>query len=138
MRAVRAAALTVCAAVAMLAIAAPAPAQPAAAPSNFVIIVNGHRLTARELAISGDSYVATRTGPLTIAVRWTNDLRGTNHRVIVTSADGNDRRRCLTGTSCVLKTRVTLTPTQESSWSVLIYRGTKMVSEKALCLMGKS
>jgi hypothetical protein len=53
------------------------------------------------------------------------------------SSGGTDRKRCLTGTSCVLAMRWSLEPTQETSWSVLIYRGTRLVSEKALCLVGK-
>jgi len=137
MRLVRGVLVTVCAGVALFALAVPAPAAPVAAPSNFVISVNGHRLTARDLAVTGDAYITTRTGPLTIAVRWNTDLRGTNHRVIVMSASGDERRRCLSGTSCVYTTRWSLKPTQETSWSVLIYRGTKLVSEKALCLAGK-
>ena len=117
---------------------AAAPAGTAAVPSNFSIAVQGQRLTAKQLAVTGDSYIPIRTGPVTIAVRWTTDLRGTNHRVIVTSSDGTNRRRCLSGTSCVLSTRWSLKPTQETSWSVLIYRGTRLVSEKVLCLVGKS
>ena len=118
--------------------AAPAPAAPQAAPSNFTITVSGQRLTPKQLAITGEYYFPVRTGALTIAVRWTTDLRGTNHRVIVSSASGTERRRCLTGTACILTTRWSLRPTQETSWSVFIYRGTRLVSEKALCLVGKS
>ena len=120
-----------------LAAAGPAPATPKAVPSNFTITVSGQRLTAQQLSPKVDSYIPVRTGRLTIAVRWTNDLQGTNHRVIVTSSGGTDRKRCLSGTSCILSTRWSLKPTQETSWSVLIYRGTRLVSEKALCLVGK-
>ena len=137
MRGLHTGAIVVCA-VAALTLAAPVSAAPAPVPSNFSIVVNGHRLTAKELATTGDAYVAVRTGPLTIAVRWTTNLRGTNHRVIITSPGGDPRRRCLSGTSCVLTTGMSLKPTQETSWSVLVYRGTKVVSERALCLVGKS
>ena len=115
----------------------PCPQRRAAAPSNFTISVSGQRLTAKQLSSALDTYIATRTGPFTISVRWTNDLRGTNHRVIISSPGGTDRRRCLVGNLCVLTTRWSLKPSQETSWSVLIYRGTKLVSEKALCLVGK-
>ena len=137
MRRLRLVALGAGAAGALLTIAAPASAAPTAAPSNFTISVSGQRLTAKQLAVTGEYYIPVRTGPLTIAVRWTTDLRGTNHRVIVASAGGSDRRRCLSGTSCVLTASVSLKPTQETSWSVLIYRGTKLVSQKALCLVGR-
>ena len=137
MRRLRFVALAAGAAGALLAVAAPAPAARTVVPSNFTISVSGQRLNAQQLSTKVDTYIPVRTGPLTIAVRWINDLRGTNHRVIIVSSGGTDRKRCLTGTSCVLATKWSLKPTQETSWSVLIYRGTRLVSEKALCLVGK-
>jgi hypothetical protein len=138
MRRLRFLALVAGVAGALLALSTPAPAKPAATPSNFTISVQGSRLTAKQLTPAVDTYIPVRTGKLTIAVRWTTDLRGTNHRVIVSDSGGTNRRRCLTGTSCILTTRWALKPTQETSWSVLIYKGTRLVSEKALCLVGKS
>jgi hypothetical protein len=132
---------TVVASAAVVALLAPelAPAaSKAGRPTNFTITVSGQRLTAKQLSAAVDTYIPVRTGPLTIGVRWTTDLRGTNHRVIITSSGGTDRKRCLSGTSCTLATKWSLRPTQETSWSVLIYNGTKLVSEKALCLVGKS
>jgi hypothetical protein len=133
-------AITLVASTAAIALLVPAVAPAstkAGKPSNFTITVSGQRLTAKQLTPQLDTYIPIRTGPITISVRWTTDLRGTNHRVIVTSSGGTDRKRCLSGTSCVLATKWSLKPTQETSWSVLIYNGTRLVSEKALCLVGK-
>lgn len=53
----------------LLAATGPAPAAPAAVPSNFTITVSGQRLTAKQLFPKVDTYIPIRTGPLTIAVR---------------------------------------------------------------------
>lgn len=72
-----------------------------------------------------------------IEVRWRTDLSRTNHRVLISSSDRKEQRQCLEGTSCLFATKSKLEPDQESSWSVQVYRGTKLVSEAALCVVGK-
>ena len=106
-------------------------------PSNFAITVNGQRLTAQQLVPRLDTYVAVPKGPFRVAVNWTTNLRGTNHIVIVSSSDGVDRKRCVTGTSCVLATKWSLRPKQVTCFGVLVFRGLKQVSDRELCVIGK-
>jgi hypothetical protein len=124
-------------AVALLAAEVAPAASKAGRPSNFTISVSGQRLTAKQLVPKLDTYIPVPTGRLTIAVGWTNDLSGTNNRVIVTSSDGVDRKRCASGTSCVLAMKWSLRPGQVTCFSVLVYNRTKLVSDKELCVIGK-
>ena len=113
------------------------PASAAARPSGFRIWVNGHALTAAQLSTATDQYIPVSTGRLTIGLTWVTNLTGTGHRVIVTSPGGTDRRRCISGTSCMLVAKRTIARGTETSWSIQIYNGTKLVSEKVVCLVGK-
>jgi hypothetical protein len=112
-------------------------ASAAARPSNFRIWVNGHALTAAQLSTAQDNYVPVPNGRLTLRVTWVTNLKGTGHRVIITSPGGTDRRRCVSGTSCVLVPKRAVTHGTESSWSIQIYKGSKLVSEKVVCLVGR-
>jgi hypothetical protein len=106
-------------------------------PSGFKIYVNGHQLSAAQLSTAADSYIPIPSGPLTIRVTWVTNLKGTGHHVIITSPGGTDRRRCVAGTSCVLAAKRVVAKGNESSWSVQIYKGLKLVTEKVVCLVGK-
>jgi hypothetical protein len=109
----------------------------AAKPSNFRVFVNGRMLTNAQLATAGDTYIPAKAGRLTVAVRWTTNLRGTNHQVRIVDVRSKNVRRCTSGTSCSLTTSKPLAVGDETSWSIQILRGGKLVSEKAVCLIGK-
>ena len=105
-------------------------------PSHFTYTINGQQLTGEQIGAAGE-YVPARAGPITVEVRWKTDLSGTNHRILISSSDRKEQRRCLEGTSCVFATKSKLEPDQESSWSVQVYKGTELVSETGLCVVGK-
>jgi hypothetical protein len=126
---------------ALVALAAALPvaadASSTAAPYGFSISVNGRTLTKAQLSTAADTYIPVAAGRLVIGVRWITNLRGTGHKVVITSPGGATRRICTVGTSCVLSPRYPLKKGDESSWSIQIYRNNRLVSEKVVCLNGK-
>jgi hypothetical protein len=112
----------------------------AARPSNFKIVVNGKTLTAAQLAQAADTYITTRTGRTLVAVRWRNTLRGSGYYVLITNSRQTATRKCTSGTSCIVRASTPLVKGDEISWSVQIKRraGNKLVTEKVVCLIGKS
>ena len=124
-------------ALALLSVETASAASGAGRPSNFTVAVSGQTLTAQQLVPKLDTYVPVPRGPLTIAVRWTTNLRGTNHRVVITASNGADRKQCVTGTSCDLAMRWSLARGQVTCFSVLVYSRLKQVSDRDVCVVGR-
>ena len=111
----------------------------AAKPANFKVIINGKRLTPSQLAASADTYFPVRAGRVTVGVTWTNNIRNSGYYVLVSDMGSTDRRRCTTGTSCVLTSVKPLGKSAKTGYAIRIVqvKGNKVVSNKTVCVMGR-
>ena len=111
----------------------------AAKPANFRVVVNNRYIPNSMLAPANDTYITTALGRTKVGVVWQNDLRGSGYYVIVAAVGSTDRRKCVSGTSCIVTASKPLAHTQEVGYGIKIVRtkGNVVLSDKTVCLLGK-